>query len=205
MCRESISLEKVTSAPVGGGTSPLLTESLTFRLMSATTRKGVGEISTGAGLLKGLAFGQEQGFDSRGRRKAELAAGEDGGQAKEQGNEVFTVSVRFLEVVDARGLCRTPLPAVNFKHGMEHGTARRTRCWTQLENCSRLDRRSVFREIAASSELAQCLFNPRQRLLFSDHFQQMIQARAVGMAGDGEARRVDEHANFHAEFGRGGF
>jgi hypothetical protein len=26
----------------------------------------------------------------------------------------------------------------------------------------------------------------------------MIQARAVGIAGDGEARRVDERAGFHA-------
>ena len=32
----------------------------------------------------------------------------------------------------------------------------------------------------------------------------MIQARAVGIAGDGEARRVDEHAGFHAEL-FGGF
>jgi len=40
--------------------------------------------------------------------------------------------------------------------------------------------------------------NPRQCFFFAKNFEQMIQARAVGIAGGGEARRVDEHAGFHA-------
>ena len=40
-------------------------------------------------------------------------------------------------------------------------------------------------------------FNPRQRFFFAQNFEQMIQARAIGIVGDGEARRVDEHAGFH--------
>ena len=48
------------------------------------------------------------------------------------------------------------------------------------------------------------LLNPLHNLVFAQYFEQMIQARAVGIAGDGEARRVDEHAGFHAEL-LGGF
>jgi len=40
--------------------------------------------------------------------------------------------------------------------------------------------------------------NPSERLFFAQDFEQMIQARAVGIAGGGEARQVDEHAGFHA-------
>jgi len=51
---------------------------------------------------------------------------------------------------------------------------------------------------------SQRLFNPLQHAIFAQNFEQMIQARAVGIAGDGEARGVDEHADFHAELS-GGF
>ena len=46
----------------------------------------------------------------------------------------------------------------------------------------------------------QRFFNPLPPAFFAQHFEQMIQARAVGIAGDGEARRVDERAGFHAYY-----
>ena len=56
-----------------------------------------------------------------------------------------------------------------------------------------------------SPKHSQRPLNPRQRLLFPDHFQQMIQARAGGVAGAGEADGMHEHAGFHAEFAGDGF
>jgi hypothetical protein len=56
-----------------------------------------------------------------------------------------------------------------------------------------------------SDERWQSPLNPHQHLFFPKHLQQMIEARTVGIAGGGEARRMDEHAHFHAEFGGGGF
>ena len=34
--------------------------------------------------------------------------------------------------------------------------------------------------------------NPRQRFFFAQNFEQMIQARAVGIAGDGEAKAAND-------------
>ena len=56
-----------------------------------------------------------------------------------------------------------------------------------------------------SSESGQRFLNPRHHTFFAQNFEQMIQARTVGVAGDGEARRVDERSHFYAEFGRSGF
>ena len=52
-----------------------------------------------------------------------------------------------------------------------------------------------------SSETRHRPCNPPNHLFLPQHFQQMIQARAVGIAGGGKPRRVNEHAHFHTEFG----
>jgi len=66
---------------------------------------------------------------------------------------------------------------------------------------SSLERAEIASGICRSLKGNKRSLNPRQRLFFPNHFKQVIQARAGGVAGAGEADGMDEHAGFYAEFG----